>query len=330
MKEMLNFLKSARGKKALILIHSLADLDAVGSAVALQSFLKNSSIIASDLPTAKARKLLKFIKSEVRIGGKLSADMMVILDTNSYDMLGELAKDVKNFKGEKVVIDHHSLHPDSIKANHLLVDNRYLSTSEIIYELLKELKCKISETEAVCLLCGIIDDSAGFRNANRKTFRNIAQLLGKTGLGYDDIMRLTETNADISKRIALLTACKRAEVVRVGNYLIAKSTVGSFEAKAAEALTNLGADFSFVGCNEKKDARISARVRSDACDELGINIATQVMEKVGKTLKGSGGGHACAAGADGPDVDAFEDAMDECVKITKEIVERKTHAKARS
>ncbi len=330
MKAMLNFLKSSREKKALILIHSLADLDAVGSAVALQLYLKNSSIIASDLPTAKARNLLRFVKSEVNTGGKLSSDMLLILDTNSYDMLGELAEGVRNFKGEKAVIDHHSIHPDSIKANHLLVDNRYLSTSELIYELLKELKCKISEREAVCLLCGIIDDSAGFKNANRKTFSDIAQLLGKTKLRYEEILRFTETNLDISQRIALLTACKRADILMVGGYLIAKSNVGSFEAKAAEALIDLGADFSFVGSSGKKEVRISARVRGDACNELGINIATQVMEKVGKTLKGSGGGHACAAGADGPNVDAFDDAMDECVKLTREILERKTNAKARS
>jgi phosphoesterase RecJ-like protein len=330
MKAMLNLLKSVKEKKALILIHSLADLDAVGSAFALQSYLKNSSVIASDMPTAKARKLLKFIKSEVSIKGELDSDILFILDTNSYDMLGELASEVRNFKGEKAVIDHHSIQPDSIKADHLLVDTRYLSTSELVYELLKGLKCKISEREAVCLLCGIIDDSAGFKNANRKTFSNISQLLGKPPLEYADILRLTETDSDISKRIALLTACKRAELVRVGDYLIAKSTVGSFEAKAAEALTNLGADFSFVGCNEKKEARISARVRGEACKELGINVATQVMEKVGKTLRGSGGGHACAAGADGPNINAFEDAMDECVKLTKEILEGRMHARARS
>lgn len=330
MKEMLNFLRSVREKKALILIHSLADLDAVGSAVAIQSFLRNSSIVSSDQPTAKARKLLKFIKSEVTVGRRLNSDVLLILDTNSYDMLGGLASEVRNFKGKKAVIDHHSIHPDSIRADHVLVDNRYLSTSELIYEILKELNCKISEREAVCLLCGIIDDSAGFKNANRKTFSYINQLLGKTHLEYESIMRLTETNSDISKRIALLTSCKRAELVRVGNYLIAKSVVGSFEAKAAEALVDLGADFSFVGSMGKKEARISARARVGVCEELGINIATQVMEKAGKILNGSGGGHPCAAGADGPRVNSFEDAMDECVRRTKEILERKLHAKARS
>jgi phosphoesterase RecJ-like protein len=330
MKAMLNFLKSVREKRALIIIHSLADLDAVGSALALKTFLKNSSITASDLPSEKARKLLKFLKSEITVGGKLSCDVLFVLDTNSYDMLGNLADAVKNFKGKMAVIDHHSLHPDSINADHLLVDNRYLSTSELIYELLRELNCKVSEREALCLLCGIIDDSAGFRNANRKTFSNIAKLLGKTRMEYEDVLRLVETDMDVSQRIALLTAFKRAEVERVGDYIIAKSAVGSFEAKAADALIKVGADFSFVGCRSKREVRISARMRDHFLNELGINLGTQVMEKVGKILKGSGGGHACAAGANGPNLDAFDGALDECVKLTRELLGRRADAQARS
>ncbi|MCX6775510.1 MAG: DHH family phosphoesterase [Candidatus Micrarchaeota archaeon] len=330
MKAISTLLNSVKEEKALILIHSLADLDALGSAFALHSFLRNSSIIASDMPTAKARKLLKFLNSEINVGGKLNCDVLFILDTNSYDMLGELADTVKKFKGKIFLLDHHSIHPDSIRADHLLVDNRYLSTSELVYELLKELKFEISEREAVCLLCGIIDDSANFKNANRKTFENIAKLLGKTHLEYPLILRFIELDGDISQRIALLTACKRAEVERVGNYLIAKSIVGSFESKAAEALIVIGADFAFVGCNSKNEARISARMRGRLEKELGINLATQVMEQVGRTLKGSGGGHACAAGADGPNRDAFEEAMNECITLTKELLERKANAKARS
>ena len=328
MKSIFNSLESVREKKALILIHSLADLDAVGSAFALQCFLKNSSIIASDMPNAKARKLLKFLNSEINVDGKLDCDALFILDTNSYDMLGELADKVKAFKGKIFLLDHHSIHPDSIKADHLLIDNRYLSTSELVYELLQELRCKISEREAVCLLCGIIDDSASFKNANRKTFENIAKLLAITRLEYNDILRLIEPDDDVSQRIALITACKRAEVERVGNYLIAKSEVGSFEAKVAEALILIGADFAFVGCNSKNEARISARMKSRLEKELSINLATQVMEKVGRTLKGSGGGHASAAGADGPNKDEFDEAMKECVALTKELLERKAHAKA--
>jgi len=323
MQSMLNFLKTVRRKRVVILIHSLADLDAVGSALALQSFLRNSSVIASDLPTAKARNLLKFLESEVSVGGQLDCDVLFILDTNSYDMLGTLAEGVRNFKGGKVIIDHHSIHPDSIKADHLLVDNRYLSTSELIYELLKKLRCKISDREAICLLCGIIDDSARFRNANRKTFSNIANLLGKTRMSYDDLLRFVRTDADVSQRLALLTACKRAEVEKVGGYLVAKSTVGSFESKAAEALVEIGADISFVGCRGRDGARISARMRDDLAKKLRINLATQVMEKVGRILNGSGGGHACAAGAAGSDIERFDEAMSECLRLTKQMLERK-------
>jgi len=330
MKAMLDFLKSVREKRVFILIHSLADPDAIGSALALQPFFKSSSIITSDMPTAKARKLLKFLKSEIIVGGKLDSDALVILDTNSYDMLGGLADKVKKFKGKKVVIDHHSIHPDSIRADHFIADNSYLSTCELIFELLKGLKCEITERVAACLLCGIIDDSAHFKNANRKTFANISELLGKTRMDYKEVLRLVETDADVSQRIALLTACKRAEVERVDGYLIAKSVVGSFEAKAAEALIGIGADISFVGCKGRREARISARMRDNLQKELGINLATQIMEKVGRTLNGSGGGHACAAGANGPKMEAFEDAMDECMRLAKKMLERKKYARARS
>jgi nanoRNase/pAp phosphatase (c-di-AMP/oligoRNAs hydrolase) len=323
MQSMLNFLKSAKEKRVAILIHSLPDLDAVGSSSALSSFFKKSKVISPDMPTTKARKLLSITGQKISVGGKLKSDVLIILDTNSYDLLGELAEEVRNFNGSKAVIDHHSIHPDSIKAEHILIDNSYTSTSELIYEILKKLGLDVSERSAVSLLCGMIDDSAGFRNARKKTFSYIAELLGKTRMDYSEILRVVETDVDVSQRIALLTACRRADVERVGNYIIAKSVVGSFEAKAAEMLLNVGADFSFVGCKGKREARISARMKGYLYNEFGINLASDVMEKVGKTLKGSGGGHPCAAGANGPYLNGFEDAMEECVKITKELLERK-------
>ncbi|MEM3555833.1 MAG: DHH family phosphoesterase [Candidatus Micrarchaeia archaeon] len=325
MQSMANFLKSIKEKRVILLIHSLPDLDAVGSSSALSSFFKNSKIISPDQPTAKARKLLRITGQSIAVGEKLKSDVLIILDTNSYDLLGELADEVRNFKGSKAVIDHHSIHPDSIKAEHVLIDNSYASTSELVYEILKKLNWDVSEKHAVSLLCGMIDDSAGFRNARKKTFSYISELLGKTRMDYQEILRVTETDVDVSQRIALLTACQRASVERVGDYLIAKSIIGSFEAKAAEALLSLGADFSFVGCKGKREARISARMRGYLHTELGINLASDVMEKVGRILRGSGGGHPCAAGANGPHLKGFEDAMEECVKLTKELLERKMH-----
>lgn len=328
MQSMLNFLESVREKDVIILIHSLPDLDAVGSSTALSSLFKKSKVVAPDPPTAKARKLLGLVKGEVAVGGELNGEVLLVLDTNSYDMLGELAESVRNFHGAKAVIDHHSIHPDSIEAEHLLIDNTYSSTSELVYEMLKLMKREVSERDAAALVCGMMDDSANFRNATRRTFVYVAELLGKTKVEYSELLRVVEADIDASQKIALLTACQRAELVRVGDYIIVKSVVGSYEAKAAEGLLNIGADVSFVGCKGRREARISARMKGYMQTRFGISLS-QVMERVGKTLNGSGGGHACAAGANGPKLDAFEDAMDECVKAVRELLEERMNAEAR-
>ena len=318
---MLNFLKSLRSKKVLLLLHSLADVDSLGSAVALRGYLKNAIIATPDTITAKSKKLLKFLNARLDLVDKLDFDAIIILDTSSYHMLSNFSKNVRNFKREIGIIDHHSIHEDSIKAEHLLIDNNSSSTCEITYELLKELNSEIDEKTAVCLLVGIIQDSAYFQNASKKTFKYIVELLEKTKLEYKDILEIISTEFDISERIALLKACQRAEITRVGNFLIAKSTIGSFEAAAAEALISLGADFAFVGSVIKGEARISGRMRNEFAKELKINLATNVMFYAGKILEGSGGGHQAAAGANGPNTKALEEALDECVELTKKILE---------
>lgn len=318
---MLNFLKSLRNKKVLLLLHSLADVDSLGSAMALKSYLKNSKIATPDTITAKSKKLLKFMNAKLDPVGKFNFDAIIILDTSSYHMLSDFSKKIKEFKGEVGVIDHHSIHEDSIKAEHLLIDNDSSSTCEITYGLLKELNSKIDEKSAVCLLTGIIQDSAYFKSATKRTFNYVVELLGKTKLEYEDILEITSTEIDISERIALLKACQRAEITRVGDFLIVKSVVGSFEAGAAEALISLGADFAFVGGKSKNEARISGRMREELARKLGINLATNVMFYAGKILKGSGGGHPVAAGANGPNIKALEEALDECVALTKKRLE---------
>ena len=101
--------------------------------------------------------------------------------------------------------------------------------------------------------------------------------------------------SDISQRIAVLKAASRAEVVRQGDWLIACTTVNSFEGSAAMALVDLGADVAFVaGRHGKGDiVRISARSSREAARK-GLNLA-KLLGEVGKAYGGDGGGHRSAA-----------------------------------
>ncbi|MBI4399619.1 DHH family phosphoesterase [Candidatus Micrarchaeota archaeon] len=308
----LTFFKKNKNKKAVIIVHSIGDIDSVGSAFALTSWFKNASVVMPDNISAASKKLasllnLKFSKFPS------NPDIVLITDTNSKSFLGK-------YKDKKIncVLDHHSIHNDSVRADLMLVDNTYTSTCEIVYELLKELKVKIDKKTATCLAAGIIYDSAQFKTARNKTFKYVHDLLVIGKVEYEKLLILLDVPLDLSQRMALLKSAQRMEITREGNFIIASSAVGSFEAASASSFVELGADFAFVGCH-CEDGRISARARSELSTK--INLAS-IMGQVAKEFNGSGGGHPAAAGLNNIPTERVEDALKRCVQITQEKLKK--------
>ncbi|MFH1470244.1 MAG: DHH family phosphoesterase [Candidatus Micrarchaeota archaeon] len=303
---MLSYFREIKEKNVVITFHSLADMDAVGSAFALKSWFPTARVIAPDTINSPAKKLMKLLKLELGQKGQ-PHDALIVLDTHSRRLLG-------HFSVEKadIVIDHH-IKQDSIDAKHAIIDNSYSSTSEIVFGILKQLG-PIDSTSASCLLAGIISDSAGFKNASWRTFEAIAELSKLSKIDYSQILELIESRPDVSQRIAVLKAIQRCEFERVGDFLVVSSSVSACESLAAEALVEIGADVAFVAYSGE-DARISSRMRMGL--EGKLNLA-EVMARAGKILGGSGGGHECAAGANGPDVGKVGEALSECIAIARE------------
>jgi nanoRNase/pAp phosphatase (c-di-AMP/oligoRNAs hydrolase) len=298
------FLREIGEKKALITFHSLGDLDAVCSAIALKKSLKNATVASPDKVNSEAKRFLLSINETIPLLSTVNPkdfSFIIVLDTNSPFLLPEAA-------GLQIdlIIDHHSVHPDSLKSRYALIDNTVSSTCELLFPLLE----KVDEKTALCLLVGMISDSANFKNANQNTFPIISKLLQKAGLPYNKILSFTSVPADISQRIALFKACKRLQFQKIGDVLIARS-VSSFESHAASAFIELGADFSFVGHEGKEDARISARIRPEFSDAVDL---PSIMSEAGKIIGGDGGGHQCAAGATGKYPDKIDEALDFCVE----------------
>ncbi|MEW6328981.1 MAG: DHH family phosphoesterase [Candidatus Micrarchaeota archaeon] len=306
------FFRRNENARVLITFHSLGDVDAVGSAFALKSFFKNSLVYAPDPVNAQAKKLMRYLGAGFDEFPQ-DCGALIILDTNSRGLLPQLGR-LENFS-DVMILDHHTVHPDSIHARTEMIDPSYSSTAEIVYELLKELNYEVADSVAVCLLCGIISDSANFQNANTKTFKYVGELLEKTRMDYKEVLALTETPMNISERIAILKACQRAQLTRVGDFLIVASMVSAFESAAASSFLMLGADFAFVGY-EGEDARISARMRTELA-KTGVDLA-DIMSRVAGMIGGSGGGHPCAAGANGPNTNKVEEALADCVRLVKE------------
>ena len=310
MKAIAEFIRASREKPVLLVIHSRADADAVSSAAALSEYFHGSTICVPDSISASGRRISEKFKVGVEKFSELKfhPEIIIVLDTNSYALLPGMQEYIEKLKGKVGVIDHHSPHLDAVKACSVFVDTRASSTSEIIYELFRELNFPISSRVAELMLAGIVADSADLKTATTRTLEVVAYLLKRTPISLAQVFEMTEGIPDANYRIAVLKALSRTRVSRAGDFIFAVSEVSTHEAVSAERLVALGADYAFVAQATHGELRISARCRSSLVSAYGANVA-EIMKEVGKLVGGTGGGHPSAAGANGPDVGKLGDAL---------------------
>ena len=152
--------------------HSRPDGDAIGSQLALGLFLKNMGkdvfMLNSDhipdniawLPGAD--RIQTYEKSIAQRALADQADVIVVLDANALDRLGDVGALVENSTAAKALIDHHpnpdtwfdaSYHRDSAS-----------STAELVYELIAAHDIEAIDTPiASALYAGIVTDTGSFR-----------------------------------------------------------------------------------------------------------------------------------------------------------------------
>ncbi len=296
------------GRRAIITFHSLGDLDAVGSAIALQRFLGKKCVIAPpDRPNSSARKLLDYagapttLFSALRLSG---SDIIIVLDSASPHLLAHLA----GIKPD-LIIDHHGRFGGEITAKKEICDPSAAATAEMLYFLLKP----SDRISCVALLLGIISDSSAFKYATPRTFEAASHLLEHSGLSYSQLMALAISPSSLGERIESLRSCKSVAAEKLGEHIVATALAKSHEAHFAEILIRLGADVAFVGC-EGEDGRISARMREGMKGRVHLD---KIMFEVGKVLGGSGSGHELAAGASGGK-EHLRAALGICVKLTEQ------------
>lgn len=309
------FIEASREKSFLLLCHHNADPDSLGSAIAFSRYLDSLGIenrigVAQSV-SSYAKRLLGF--KSVEVNPVVEEDVVVIFDTSSMEQL----EPVEIPSGRPViVIDHHAEKERPIRADIRLVDPSRSSTAEIVWDFL-EYTGFYDETAAKAILAGIITDTANFRFANADTFEVLSKILRRFEISIGEIQALVapvgDENVDQSKRMAVLKACQRMELKKVGKFIIAYSRVSAYESLACKVFLQLGADVAVVG-SEKKGVRISARAR-DQLVRKGLHLG-KLMEKVGPIVGGAGGGHAGAAGANG------RENLDEAIKLILKEVEK--------
>jgi len=321
--EIIKILDETRANFVLLLCHHNSDPDALCSAYAFQGLLKklrpdvNVEIGTGQGISRLSKHLLEHIPITVNMKPNVEkAQVIILLDTNTIQQLGGLAGRVTKSAVPIIVIDHHAAHPETERTAKLCITNEEASsTCEIVYNFFKQLDTKPDLDEAKALFLGIAFDTRHFVLANSSTFKTIAELCG-IGVNAQEALSMLALPMDFSERVARMKACRRAKLLKIGEWIIALSHVSAYQASAARALIDLGAHMAAVAGQRNENIEISLRCTREFNAKTGIHLGRDIAKPLGEYLQGMGGGHATAAGVNG--TGDVEIGLKRCLRLLKE------------
>lgn len=306
--------------KVIVMGHKNADMDSLGSALALArvacSFDKPAHIILEETNVNTEAILSRtrldkdfentFISASQAEMMITSNTLVAVVDTHRPNLVAApelLQEDVKIF-----LIDHHRKGADFIYDANLTFHEPYASsTCELVVEMLQYLddKVKLKRIESEALYAGILLDTQNFAmKTGARTFE-AASYLRK--LGMDPVAARDLIKSDFNNYVKVSDIVKSAEIYK-NSIAIAKyygdEENSIFIAQAADDLINIKEiQAAFVIFRRGDDTIISARSNGQ------INVQV-IMEKLG------GGGHQTVAGCQSKEL-----TVDKSILLIKEALD---------
>ena len=303
----------------LLICHINPDGDAVGSQLALYQYLISSGKHVDMISPNNLQEFLLwmdgvdkiniFIKQREKCRKLIeNAGLIVMLDFNQPDRLGETEKLVVATGAPKVVIDHH-LDPHDF-ADLIISDPSKCSTSELVHELITEMNGRkfMNKPYAEALYVGIITDTGNFEHGSYSgnTFRLVADLLDN-GIEKERIHDMVYNNFS-SDRMKLQGFALNQRMVVLPEYRTAyiyltKKDLAEFNYTKgdSEGFVNLPLsirDIIFTALFIEKDGFVKLSFRSKG--DYPVNkFASRYF---------SGGGHLNASGGD------YFDTLDNAIR----------------
>jgi phosphoesterase RecJ-like protein len=190
----------------LLISHINPDGDAIGSQLALYHYLiasgRNVTMISPNnlqefLIWMEGSDLINiFIRQRDKCKKLIEkAGLIVMLDFNQPDRLGEMENLITDSKTIKIIIDHH-LNPKGF-ADIEISDPSFSSTAELVHEVITGINRRPFYSKPYCeaLYVGIVTDTGNFEYGpyTSRTLRIIAELLDQ-GIEKDRILNLVYNN----------------------------------------------------------------------------------------------------------------------------------------
>jgi phosphoesterase RecJ-like protein len=298
----------------LLTSHEGPDGDAVGSTLALASFLRK---IGKDVTVHfkdQVPDLYSFLPgcgtARAHIPDR-SFDVAFVLD------IGELRRAGREFCDFKRVdtlinLDHH-LSCENF-GTHNLIDSTAAATGVLVYRIVSDFGYSMDLETAICLYVSIITDTGSFRysNANREAFTIAGEMIECGVNAWDVAEQLYENQPQ--KRLELLGCClPTLEVIKGG---LAASVTVTLDMYAA---TNAGAELTDGFVNYPRSIRgVEVAIFFRQLEERKFKIGFRSKGKVNVAAFSAamgGGGHHNAAGC------TLDGTLDEVKAIVYKVVE---------
>lgn len=324
-RQIFSHIKDEHTKSILMHCHPSPDPDSLGSVLgmkfALESIGKKVTIIAGDskIPDAFIHFLgaTEILSQNYFETDLTSFDTFIILDSGSSSMVSRKAPVIfppdTNPSLKTIVIDHHASNGGYGDIN--LVATQYISTTEIVFDLLQEWNIPFTKEIAENLYTGLFTDGGGFRY-ERVTDHSfyMASVLYSYNPNILKTIELMENNAS-SKSIDFLglalTQKKVFEIDGVGEV----DTIDTVNSKSAFVISHVTyEDIQRLGLtpDDWSGGMVNILLKS----VVGWNVVVLMIEEVPGEVKCSfrtrdqvrfdvskvavalgGGGHKAAAGA---------------------------------
>ena len=293
------FLEEKDLRTAAVVCHRNADADAYLSAYALSKLIAARApdcrvdIVTPGGVTLLTQKLSREFPHVTLEKSSQEYDLYVAVDVGDEELLNDWKEKIRGASGVRVLVDHHPLR-ENAPYDHVIVDEGASSAAEVVFSIFQELGAKVDTDTAQALLEAIMFDSSHLAIASPGGLRAVVKLMDA---GADVALARKELRSepDYGEVLAKLKGAQRLRIYRSVDWVVATSTVGSFQAHVARALVYLGADLAVVGGESDGETRFSLRSTQRFLDRTKVRLGTEVAGEMPKRLGGHGGGHATAA-----------------------------------
>jgi phosphoesterase RecJ-like protein len=290
-----------RHQRFVLTTHVRPDPDGLGSQLALADVLEGMGkhvdlVIASNWPPRytfldPTRRIARFQPPGTAHDG---AEALVVLDTGTWNQLGDFGPFLKESPAAKVVIDHH-LSQDDLGAQRF-VDTTAEATGRLVYDAVQALGRPLSKGAANALFGALATDTGWFRHKNTTpaTFA-LAETL--TRLGADPTWLFEQIYEQNTLARQLLTGLMLSRLRVIENGRIAYTEVHK-------------ADYAATGAIPQDTEDMINYTRTIAGVEVGLFFMEQPAGGVKISFRSraqvdvariaeqfGGGGHRLAAGA---------------------------------